>query len=316
MASVPDSVECPECGESFDPKTQGGWCTNPECGNYKWEPDEPDQEPADETETNQEPADETGDEENQVVCPSCNETVPDKKFCLSCGDPLDVDEGPDKGEGEDEADELTCPQCGEEVEEGWAACVNCGESLEDETEDEEPAETTPTCPQCGKEVKEDWAACINCGEDLSDVGGGDTGSETAEPDTTDPATTDPDSTDPADAGTADAGTADDTANDGAPPENVVLEVGGSEVKVENGDLVGRKVRTAHVQAGGDEEQARFISREHALVEREGDDFYIVNKHRNGLEVNGEEVAVDDRKPLSEGDHVTLGGVATATVRLN
>lgn len=40
MASVPDSIECPDCGESFDPKTQGGWCTNPDCGSYKWEPDE------------------------------------------------------------------------------------------------------------------------------------------------------------------------------------------------------------------------------------------------------------------------------------
>lgn len=310
MTSVPGSVECPDCGESFDPKTQGGWCTNRDCGNYKWEPDETESEPVEPA--NEPPSGpETGGsagggggedggqtDPTEVVCPSCNESVPNKEFCLNCGDELDVD---DTGET---ADDPTCPQCGEEVEESWAACVSCGTQLDNDSDDHGPAETTPTCPQCGEEVEEEWAACINCGENLSDseVGGGG-------PDTTDPADAGPAATDPSGSGpTADADVSE-------APEKVIFEVGGSEVRLENGDSVGRKIRTAHVQAGGDEEEARYISRDHALIEQKDGDFYIVNKHRNGLEVNSEEVPVDERKPLTEGGQVTLAGVASATVRL-
>jgi len=35
--SNPTSVECPVCGESFDPTAAGGWCTNSECGEWKYE---------------------------------------------------------------------------------------------------------------------------------------------------------------------------------------------------------------------------------------------------------------------------------------
>jgi len=30
-------VECPVCGEEFDPAAAGGWCTNPECGEWQHE---------------------------------------------------------------------------------------------------------------------------------------------------------------------------------------------------------------------------------------------------------------------------------------
>jgi hypothetical protein len=33
----PTSVDCPICGEAFDPTAAGGWCTNDECGEWKYE---------------------------------------------------------------------------------------------------------------------------------------------------------------------------------------------------------------------------------------------------------------------------------------
>lgn len=63
------AVECPICGEGFDPTAAGGWCTNPECGEWQYlgeevpEPDESsaDQEPGPgaESETAESPMDGT-----------------------------------------------------------------------------------------------------------------------------------------------------------------------------------------------------------------------------------------------------------------
>ncbi|WP_276272341.1 zinc ribbon domain-containing protein [Haloarcula litorea] len=35
-AGTERTVECPLCGESFDPTTAGGWCTNPDCGEWQY----------------------------------------------------------------------------------------------------------------------------------------------------------------------------------------------------------------------------------------------------------------------------------------
>ncbi len=34
------TVECPVCGEQFDPTAAGGWCTNPDCGEWRQEVDD------------------------------------------------------------------------------------------------------------------------------------------------------------------------------------------------------------------------------------------------------------------------------------
>ncbi|WP_135303221.1 zinc ribbon domain-containing protein [Haloarcula amylovorans] len=34
-ASTEQGVECPICGEEFDPSAAGGWCTNPDCGEWQ-----------------------------------------------------------------------------------------------------------------------------------------------------------------------------------------------------------------------------------------------------------------------------------------
>ena len=35
-ASTTQSVECPICGDEFDPTVAGGWCTNTECGEWQY----------------------------------------------------------------------------------------------------------------------------------------------------------------------------------------------------------------------------------------------------------------------------------------
>ncbi|MFC7250145.1 zinc ribbon domain-containing protein [Halomicroarcula sp. GCM10025324] len=34
-----DEVECPICGGTFDPAAAGGWCTNPDCGEWQYDGD-------------------------------------------------------------------------------------------------------------------------------------------------------------------------------------------------------------------------------------------------------------------------------------
>lgn len=246
MSSTPDTVECQICGESFDPTASAGYCTNPECGEWQWEAEE--SESADATET---------DDTDEIECPHCGTTVPDKDFCLSCGDPLE----------EEEADEET----------------------EAETVD-------PTCPSCDSDVESDWAACPYCGESLE--------TEAAVDDTDDSTTTE---TDDADDTTTDDGTTH------VPPETVVVEVGDVEITAEDGDSIGRKVRSAYVRNGADEEEAQYIHREHVAFEREGGEFYVVNEGRNGTKLNGEELALDERRSITEGDTIEFSGRATGEI---
>jgi predicted RNA-binding Zn-ribbon protein involved in translation (DUF1610 family) len=59
--STGSMVECPICGEQFDPQAAGGWCTNSECGEWQYDGAEvPDVEDPDEG-TIGEPADEDDD---------------------------------------------------------------------------------------------------------------------------------------------------------------------------------------------------------------------------------------------------------------
>lgn len=37
MANAETEVECPICGGTFDPTAAGGWCTNPDCGEWQYE---------------------------------------------------------------------------------------------------------------------------------------------------------------------------------------------------------------------------------------------------------------------------------------
>lgn len=250
MSSTPDIVECQICGESFDPTASAGYCTNPECGEWKWEPEESGSEEGSE--------DEDIDEAEEIECPHCGTTVPDKDFCLDCGKPLDEKE-PYDGESEGADGDPTCPNCDSDVESGWAACPYCGENLERDSETDE-----------------------------TDTGADDTTSDTDGPDGT-------------------------TTH--VPPERVIVEVGDVEITAEDGDSIGRKVRSAYVRDGADEEEAQYIHREHVTFERDGGEFYVVNEGRNGTKLNGEELALDERRSITEGDTIEFSDRATGEISL-
>ena len=55
------TVECPVCGEQFNPTAAGGWCTNPDCGEWQHKGDDPaaqNGEPADDADTGPDPGEE------------------------------------------------------------------------------------------------------------------------------------------------------------------------------------------------------------------------------------------------------------------
>ncbi len=259
MSAEGASVDCPECGESFDPSKAGGWCTNPECGEFRWEGDD-----GSGTSTGKSEPDDT------TTCADCGEVVPDRKYCKECGhelgtEPEDVGDGPE----EPEPKPLTsCPSCAEDVEDEWSACPFCGEDLDQHREETDD----------GPDVRSDPPTS----DDEDDV--------------------------------TDTDDEDEDVTEG-PPEKVVLEVGETDIEAGDGDAVGRKVRTAHVHAGGDESEAQYIHREHVRFELDGDAFALVNEGRNGTRLNGEELELEERATVEDGDEVTFSDVATATIRV-
>jgi|AntDeeMetagen681_2_1112603.scaffolds.fasta_scaffold01216_2 pSer/pThr/pTyr-binding forkhead associated (FHA) protein len=273
MSSEPTSVDCPECGQTFDPSIAAGWCTNAECGEYRWE-----------SEDESASSDENQQNKETVTCGSCEKTVPDKAFCKECGSELG-----DKSDGEDSVSEpqTKCPTCDEEVQEEWSACPFCEESLKENQSNTE--------------------------EESSEDGDVDVTTEQSEKDSEDePATTDLNQ-EPSEEGVEDE-PAMVNSNESL-PEKVIVEVGDVKIEANDGDTIGRKVRSAHVRSGGDEDQAQYIHREHVRFEIEDSEFQLVNKGRNGTQINGEELDIDEKYPIEDGDTVTFSDVATGTVRV-
>jgi len=55
-----------------------------------------------------------------------------------------------------------------------------------------------------------------------------------------------------------------------------------------------------------------VSRQHAEIRREGAYFVLYDQSSHGTIVNGEKIERGERKPLGDGDHVSLGGQADYT----
>jgi rRNA maturation endonuclease Nob1 len=66
--STSSLVECPVCGEEFDPTAAGGWCTNSECGQWRYEDVEvaADETAADDDDLTTEPPADVDAEENEA----------------------------------------------------------------------------------------------------------------------------------------------------------------------------------------------------------------------------------------------------------
>jgi RNA polymerase subunit RPABC4/transcription elongation factor Spt4 len=272
------TVECPLCGEEFDTTTAGGWCTNPECGEYQHV------DPADEgdDESGTDPLDELDlDAPAPTLDPdeSTAEDAFDVEFESDDADDgaaavveAEADEAAaDAGETTDadaEPSQTACPSCGTTVDADANFCPGCGEEL-----DAAEPEPLTECPSCGRDVDEEDAFCASCGENLDRHRG----------------TTEP-------------------------PETIALAVGETRVVVGDDDVVGREVRTAHVEAGGDPEEAQYVHREHVRFVREADGFYMIDEGRNTTTLNGEDLTVGDRRAVADGDRIGFSNVVEATVR--
>lgn len=181
------SVECPICGEPFDPTAAGGWCTNPECGEWQYtddtgtadgtgteastaEGDEADSDveadqngsgrTEDDTTAPETPEDEAADEEPE-------DTAEDAAPGAGAG-PADASGASVTGEeaepagGEEAADEPATP------DEGATATDESG-AEEGGTDAAEPAADEPEtvdCPDCGTELDADANFCVECGTDV------------------------------------------------------------------------------------------------------------------------------------------------------
>ena len=224
-----------------------------------------------------------GGDEDEVECPDCGSMVPDKDFCLECGTDLPDQAAAESGStsgletgGESgSTDEPACPDCGSDIQEGWEACPQCGADLTADDEPEPEPASGPECPSCGSDVEEGWEACPQCGGNLGSGGGGGT----------------------------------------SQLQEVVVKVGDLEITATDGETIGKKVRSAYVRSGADEDEAQYIHREHVQFEQQGADFYVVNKGRNGTKLNGDELDMDERRELQDGDTLKFSDRATGEVSL-
>jgi hypothetical protein len=117
------SVECPLCGETFDATAAGGWCTNPDCGEWQYEEDQflerwsgADDEPGAIPTGASHGAGEDG-------TPTAEQSADDER---GRGDI----EGEPTAIKEDEAAEPTCPSCDGSVTAADNFCASCGTDLE------------------------------------------------------------------------------------------------------------------------------------------------------------------------------------------
>jgi predicted component of type VI protein secretion system len=273
------TVECPLCGEEFDTTTAGGWCTNPECGEYQHvdpadEGDEGATDPLDELDLDApaptlDPDESTAEDAFDVAFDDEEDDAAAAAVEAEAEETSGTEQTAETAQAvESTPTETTCSSCGTTVNADANFCPSCGEELG-------AAEPEPLteCPSCAADVDEGDAFCASCGENLDRHRGGT-----------------------------------------EPPETIGLAVGETRVVVGDDDVVGREVRTAHVEAGGDPEEAQYVHREHVRFVRETDGFYMIDEGRNTTTLNGEELTVGDRRAVADGDRIGFSNVVEATVR--
>jgi hypothetical protein len=85
------SVECPICGEAFDPTAAGGWCTNTQCGEWQYTDETDDTGDSDTTQSSATDTEGATESRDGITCPGCEGDVDtDANFCPECGADLSV----------------------------------------------------------------------------------------------------------------------------------------------------------------------------------------------------------------------------------
>lgn len=310
----PDVVECPECNQEFDPMKAAGWCTNPDCGEYKHEqeqtesapnstpssPKEPDQ-PHDTaqqaetgggssaSDTNQPSQRDVGagqedaeQDSSDVVCPDCGNQVPNKNFCLSCGAELS-----DQG-------------------------ASAADSPEEPTQQPKP-EPEPTQQTADRSDGSQQGGTVD--QDHTASGGVDAQGSVGtahEPDPAEHAGDDQPSSTAAQPDADEHQPPEDTPNT---PHTAVIDVGSSHIRLEPGDAAGSEIRSAYVESGGDSTKAQYISREHIRLDRQEDELYIEDVSTNGTQVNGETLGKGELHRIEDGDTLNFADVTEAIITI-
>lgn len=156
-----ERVECPICNQEFDPTSQGGFCTNTDCGKWQYDPEEDSEHADGPDETDEEDAESydggpegeaTDDETPETTyCPSCGELVPENNFCTNCSHEFGTIE-----------ETQQCLDCGETVPR-LNYCLNCAAGLQT------VVDGANRCPSCDASVESDENFCSTCGASLTDV---------------------------------------------------------------------------------------------------------------------------------------------------
>lgn len=307
--STSEHVECPICGDGFDPTAAGGWCTNPNCGEWQYLGDEvpepAETAPADGTAAEEavdpgagddpmdewiDPPTETGpesaDEEATAATSGASEsTGGDADAESAAGRTDDAGAGstdePTDDTGDNSAEDLTLEfgtapgDAGDEAAEDSSTEDATAEAGQESETDEETA--VATCPDCGADVGDTDAFCAACGADLE------------------------------------SGGAAEAASGAEAPDRLALLARGEEVLVSPDQTVGREIRRIVTDTGGDEDEAVRIHREHVRFVREDGRFYVVDLGDNPTRVNDQYLQKGEREPVGPGDDLNLAGVVTLTV---
>ncbi|KAA9397933.1 FHA domain-containing protein [Haloarcula sp. CBA1130] len=202
------TVKCPICDENFDPTVAGGWCTNPDCGEWQHtdesaadfdtgngvpddadlipegtdEPGSADGQPrgtSDEAET---PAESTVDDDSDDE--AAVDAVSDTGAVEAGEERMGTAETAAEHEttADTEAENGTEPNAGEEPDEpddvpDQASSDSDGDTeTSDETPEADDDTATITCPDCDQELDADANFCVSCGADVQDITPGDDGS--------------------------------------------------------------------------------------------------------------------------------------------
>ncbi|WP_324662946.1 zinc ribbon domain-containing protein [Haloarcula sediminis] len=193
-ASTNQSVECPICGDEFDPTVAGGWCTNTECG--EWQYTEESTESGTTDNGSPEPADPEADDGELVAPDQADEGADPVDLFEESGGDDDAETGADgvddavddPEEDVDVAEEAAAEDVGEEeavaddVADGTETDDADGAAVDDTEEDDAADEDGPGAVDAGgaddteaagegadesaDEVEADTIDCPDCGVTL------------------------------------------------------------------------------------------------------------------------------------------------------
>ena len=107
----------------------------------------------------------------------------------------------------------------------------------------------------------------------------------------------------------------DTVIQPSGPGDLFLDVEGTDLSIEDGDAVGKNVRSAMVEAGAPEEDAVYVHRKHVRFDVKNNAWVLTRLGQNSLAVNEQDVEKGEQVQITDGDEIVFSDVVTATVTI-